>query len=281
MSRSIGGRVLKFGGSCLGERLAINRCVDRIDHHLRQSKQAVHIVASAPRGLTSALLAIMHTDIRRPRLRYLQDKLTSAGIVGFTGGELEGMELVRQGECASIETMAWYLSRRGLQVCIVPTDELITTGVDGSVHLQESYEQLNRQLDLLWSPSIQVYIHMGFFATNVTGKLTTLGRGGGDYTATIIGRAICSERVTLYKAECGLDSDGFSTGLSSMDIQSKWSGIIEDGRTKDTLRRHEVKRLHEQGRSVIHPTAMNPLVGTTIPVHVANLCYDGKVTIIL
>jgi aspartokinase len=159
MSRSIGGQILKFGGSCLGEPVAINRCVDRIDYHLKQSKAAVHIVASAPRGLTSALLDIMYTDIKRPRLRYLQDKLTSSGILGFTGGGLEGMELVRQGERASIETMAYYLSMRGLQVCIVATDELITTSIDGSVQLEKSYAQINHELDLLWSPYIQVYLH--------------------------------------------------------------------------------------------------------------------------
>ncbi len=63
-----------------------------------------------------------------------------------------------------------------------------------------------------------------------TSTLADLGRGGSDLTATVIGRALQSQRVVLYKAECVVDAHGFGSMLAHTTEQRKWLGIVNEDR---------------------------------------------------
>lgn len=96
----------------------------------------------------------------------------------------------------------------------------------------------------------------GFIAKDKNGFITTLGRGGSDLTATIIGAALRVEEVQTWK-----DVDGILT----TDPR-----IVKDARTVPIATYDEVAELAYFGAQVLHPRSMQPCLQTGTPVRVKN-----------
>jgi len=94
----------------------------------------------------------------------------------------------------------------------------------------------------------------GFIGTGPDGALTTLGRGGTDLTATLLARALGAARVVLWK-----DVPGILTADPRM---------VPDARVIPELHRREAAEVAYFGAKVLHPRALIPLTGTSIPVEV-------------
>jgi aspartate kinase len=99
-------------------------------------------------------------------------------------------------------------------------------------------------------------IVQGFIASTTGGATTTLGRGGSDYTATIIGAALRAEEVQIWTDV---------TGIMTSDPR-----IAKSARTVEKISYREAAELAYFGAKVIHPSTIQPAVNLGIPVWVKN-----------
>lgn len=96
----------------------------------------------------------------------------------------------------------------------------------------------------------------GFIAKNNDGNITTLGRGGSDLSATIIGAALNAEEIQTWK-----DVDGILTADPR---------IVPDAKTVPVITYDEAAELAYFGAQVLHPRSMQPCLKTGTPVRVKN-----------
>ncbi|MCJ7714238.1 aspartate kinase [Candidatus Bathyarchaeota archaeon] len=97
----------------------------------------------------------------------------------------------------------------------------------------------------------------GFIAANQDGVLTTLGRGGSDYTATILGVALDVDEVWIWT-----DVDGIMTSDPK---------IIVDAKTLTGLSYGEAAEMAIFGAKAMHPRALEPVIKKHIPVRIRNV----------
>jgi aspartate kinase len=96
----------------------------------------------------------------------------------------------------------------------------------------------------------------GFIGATREGVTTTLGRGGSDLSATIIGRAISADEVWIWTDV---------TGVMTADPR-----IVPDAQVLPSLSYREVSELAYFGAKVLHPKAIRPIIDIGIPVRVFN-----------
>jgi aspartokinase/homoserine dehydrogenase 1 len=94
----------------------------------------------------------------------------------------------------------------------------------------------------------------GFIGQGPDRSLTTLGRGGSDLTATLLGRALGARRVVLWK-----DVPGILTADPRM---------VPDARLIPQLHHREAAEVAHYGAKVLHPRALIPIAGTRTVLHV-------------
>lgn len=102
----------------------------------------------------------------------------------------------------------------------------------------------------------KLIIAQGFISSSENGSVTTLGRGGSDYTATIIGSALDAEEVQIWT-----DVDGILT----TDPR-----LVKNAKTMTSISYVEAAELAFFGAKVVHPSTIQPAVEKRIPVVVKN-----------
>ncbi len=107
----------------------------------------------------------------------------------------------------------------------------------------------------------------GFIASDRFKNITTLGRGGSDLSAAVIGNVLDADEVTLYKVESETGEDGtmikWHPGLIGCNTKTKSSSSI---RTIPFMSYEEAIKLNK----VLHPSTCYPLMKKGIPIRVAN-----------
>ena len=106
----------------------------------------------------------------------------------------------------------------------------------------------------------------GFQGEDERGFITTLGRGGSDVTASLLGAALKTSVIEIYT-----DVDGIMTADPS---------IVKDASLIDKISYREVFQLAEQGARVIHPRAVDIAMRANIPIVIKNTLSSSKGTII-
>lgn len=96
----------------------------------------------------------------------------------------------------------------------------------------------------------------GFIAASRGGETTTLGRGGSDYSAAIVGAALKAREIQIWTDV---------TGVLTCDPR-----ICPEARTLKTLSYEEAAELAYFGAKVLHPKTIQPAVDLQIPVRVCN-----------
>jgi aspartate kinase len=96
----------------------------------------------------------------------------------------------------------------------------------------------------------------GFIGATVEGTLTTLGRGGSDYSATILGAALTASEVIIWT-----DVDGVLTADPR---------LVADARTLREISYNEAAELAYFGAKVLHPKTLRPVAEACIPVWIRN-----------
>lgn len=269
---------MKFGGSSVGTPERIKQCAaivaDRLD------RRPV-VVASAFRGVTDELLQLAHDAVSgiTARLGELEARHIAAidalgldrSLVSPLFAELavlvKGISLVKEltprtldyvasfGERLSCRILAGYLDRIGIPAEAHDAFDIgmVTDNRFGrATPLPNIEPDLRRSIERMK----KLPVITGFVGKTATGDITTLGRNGSDYTATILGAAIGAEEVQLW-------SD--VSGIMTADPR-----IVPEARTIDELSFAEASELAWYGGKLAHPFTIIPAVRRGIPVRALN-----------
>jgi len=179
----------------------------------------------------------------------------------YTLGELtpRGLDVVSGlGERLSSRVTAAAMRSQGLKANTVEATELIVTdgnfGGAGPLFEETSAKTRAKLLPLLEAGIVPVVT--GFIGATVEGVPTTLGRGGSDYSATIIGRCLPADEVWIWT-----DVDGVMTADPR---------IVPEARTLPSISYAEVAELSFFGAKVLHPKTIQPVAEMGIPIRVLN-----------
>ena len=287
--------VMKFGGTSVGtgERIAnVGRITAQVS---KQFGVPPVVVVSAMSGVTDSLVRAATTASSGDRhsFRAIRDELQQKheqAIVAcvadpeharglraemesllnwfenlcqsiYTLGELtpRGLDVVSGlGERLSARVIAAAMRSQGLKANTVEATEIIVTdnnfGGAGPL-LEESTAKTRAKILPLIEAGI-VPVVTGFIGATVEGVPTTLGRGGSDYSATIVGRCLPADEVWIWT-----DVDGVMTADPR---------IVPEARTLPAISYAEVAELSFFGAKVLHPKTIQPVAEMGIPVRVLN-----------
>jgi aspartate kinase len=122
---------------------------------------------------------------------------------------------------------------------------------DANILWNESRIRLQKIFDFSQE---RIYVTQGFIGGTVSGKTTTLGREGSDYTAAIIANLLDAESVVFWKDVPGI-----------LNADPKW---LPDARRLEEISYKEAVEMTFSGAKVIHPKTIKPLHNKNIPLHV-------------
>ncbi|HKR97717.1 MAG TPA: aspartate kinase, partial [Candidatus Angelobacter sp.] len=166
--------------------------------------------------------------------------------------------LVALGERISAWVLARFLQQSGSQAEFVRAEEVIVTDNNfgnAAPDMEETRKSCTRVLLPLVERGV-VPVVAGYSGANAQGKPTTLGRGGSDYSATILGAAASADEVWIWT-----DVDGVLTADPR---------ICPDATTLPEISFAEAIELAYYGAKVIHPKAAYPAADAGFPVWIKN-----------
>lgn len=282
--------VMKFGGSNMGTPAAIRHSASLVARSVKRGQRAV-VVVSAMSGVTNQLIATAESaekgDIAaandliaamRTRhfsaaqelgaspdsaavreIRELHETLRQAvyGVYLLRELSLRSRDLiVAFGERLSAPLMSLALAQQGIQAHHLTGAQagIVTDQHFGSARpLPSAATHIRDRLSGLLDAGITPVV-AGFMGETSSGAVTTLGRGGTDFSATIIGAALGADEVWAWK-----DVDGVMTA----DPRS-----VSSAQNIAQLSYGEVMELAYFGAKVLHPLAVTPLQEAGIPLRV-------------
>lgn len=241
--------IQKFGGTSLINDERRNHAIDKIELALKKDLNPVVVVSAIGRAgdpyATDTLLEFVKSVGIDPKPRE-QDILMSCG------------------EIISAVMMANTLRNRGY-------DSIVYTGGQAGIitdnnFLDASILEVN-PINILKSLEKGIIpIVTGFQGMTKEGDITTLGRGGSDVTASILGEALEAEVVEIYT-----DVDGVMTADPK---------IVPDAQVMDTIFYNEVFQMAEYGAKVLHPRAVEIAMRSNIPIVIRSTISDFDGTLI-
>ncbi len=292
-------RVMKFGGTSVGDPQRMAEAARIIRKHAREGQLV--IVVSAMQQVTASLLAAATAASKREtetwqaigeelsrRHTEVCDILVSPAEREDVQGQLDaelstfkdfcvGFSLVREltpraldslsslGEVMSTALMAAVLRAGGLDATAVDATDLIVTD-DGFGNASLLFEPTNEKVRARLGPLLQrrvIPVVTGFRAATIDGICTTLGRGGSDYSATILGAALPANSVWIWT-----DVDGMMTADPR---------LVPEARVIPELSYREAIELSFFGARVLHPKALDLPFLAGIPVLIKNSFNQGAV----
>jgi len=163
-------------------------------------------------------------------------------------------EAVAIGEKLSALMLAEYLESEGIPAqAISGADVIATDAVFGNATplMPQTRERAAEVLEPLIEQGI-LPIVTGFNGSTLDGRPTTLGRGGSDFSASIIAAALDAEELWIWT-----DVDGIMTGDPR---------LVADARVLEAVTYNEAAELAYNGAKVLHPRTLAPLIERQIPV---------------
>ncbi|WP_424001715.1 aspartate kinase [Haloarcula salina] len=216
--------VAKFGGTSLGSGDRINRAADSIATAIEQGHE-VAVVASAMGNTTDELLDEINYD----------------------ADDADRAEIVSMGERTSVRMLKGALAARGIEaVFLEPGSEdwPIITDEFGEVDVEETQKRAHALAGQLQDV---VPVITGFLAEDHEGNVTTLGRGGSDTTAVMMGDYMDADEVVIVT-----DVEGVMTGDPR---------VVEGARNVGKISVDELRSLSFRGAEVVAPSALSYKTG--------------------
>lgn len=166
-------------------------------------------------------------------------------------------QLVSYGERCSVRIMAARLNQIGVPAQAFDAWDagILTNGEFGDAKLLPESEEAIRKAFGRLDPNV-VAVVTGFIGQEPKGRITTLGRGGSDLTATAIGAALGVDEIQVWK-----DVDG---------ILSSDPRLVPNAIPVSQVSYEEASELAYFGAQVLHPIAMQPAMKHDVPVRVKN-----------
>lgn len=274
-------KVLKFGGSSVGSAESMRQVANILNNG--NGKRIV--VLSAMSGTTNTLLAItkclqnghltesleLINELEQHYLKTAHDLLDGNNIGEITQilkDEFEKLrslcknhsnnnhfnEILIRGEFITCELFQRFFNQSDQSSQIINALDFIKT--DKNETPNYSFIELMLQKQLYANPDVDIFITQGYASINVFGEKSNLGRGGSDYTATIIGSVLNASVVEIWT-----DIDG----LHNNDPR-----FVEDTFPISQLSYEEAEELAYFGAKILHPTCIKPVKLKGIPVVLKN-----------
>ena len=201
--------VLKFGGSSVASATAMSRVLDIVEQ--AAAKDRVILVSSAISGCTDALLQIgraedpehLIDDLEHRHLAIIsrlftgKERQEAAGDCRSTFSEIRCIPPVIEsfGELLSTRILARKLSCEGYKTAWLDSRDLLTVR-DSQVDTATSYEAIRSAIEE--HPEARIFVVPGFIARDGDGGVTTLGRGGSDYSASLFAAATEADDLQIW-----------------------------------------------------------------------------------
>jgi aspartokinase/homoserine dehydrogenase 1 len=169
--------------------------------------------------------------------------------------------LVSYGEILSSYILSHYLDSIGVKNKWINAKELIVTDSNftkASVNFLATQQKIEEYFS---SSSVDLHVVPGFIAADLHGHTTTLGRGGSDYTAAIIGAAVNASVVQIWTDV---------SGMMTADPR-----LVSNARCIPKISYQEAMELSHFGAKVIYPPTLQPLLLKNIPVLIKNTFEPG------
>jgi aspartate kinase len=272
--------VMKFGGTSVGDAARIKDVISIVRGRLLRRPV---VVVSAQGGVTNELIALAQaaakgeTSAAAVRARFdrlLSDLGLAADLIEEELDELDalvkGVTLVGDltprsldrmmsfGERCSARIVAAAMTKAGIPAAAHMAYDvgLVTDSTYGSAAVDPAtWTDIPRVL----APRLangETAVVTGFIAKDRDGFITTLGRGGSDYSAAIFGAALAAEEIEIWT-----DVDG---------VMSADPRIVPAAKSLDRMSFSEAAELAYYGAKVIHPATIQPAVAKDIPIRVLN-----------
>jgi aspartate kinase len=282
--------VMKFGGTSVESAVAIERVAGIVK--AREERHPV-VVVSAMGKTTNKLLAIADSAIKGRRDEYirllhdlrdyhsrearqivpLEDRASLDSFLDEHFQELtelvKGLAVLGELTPRSIDALSSYgerlssyivtlgFRRFGMKAEHVDSREVIATD-RRHTHAAPNFPETYRRLAAMIPPIAEhsVVVMGGFIGATDEGVTTTLGRGGSDFTASIVGAGIAAEEIQIWT-----DVDGMLTADPT---------ILPGGHRVKTISFAEAAELAYFGAKVLHPATVVPAIEKNIPVLILN-----------
>jgi aspartate kinase len=286
-------QVMKFGGTSVGDATCIRRSATIVANAAKDFSLAV--VVSAMSGVTNRLIDAAHNAKRGDRgagknladalrkqhfealaalvldsaaripVEQRIDEILAEGsrlyegtalLSELTPRTLDAISSLGERLCAPVFSAA--LSQMGVATHAIEATELIVTdsfhgGADPQSEPTRQKSQ-GRILPLLRHGEVPIVT--GFIGATTDGVLTTLGRGGSDYSATILGAALDAAEIIIWT-----DVEGVLTADPR---------LVSEARTIPEISYREAAELAYFGARVLHPKTLRPVMPAGIPVWIRN-----------
>lgn len=241
--------VQKFGGTSVSTDSRRKQTVEKIKNAINEGYTPVVVVSAMGRMgapyATDTLISLLSKDFRKKNLQ-AQDTLISCG------------------EIISTVVMCNELFNEGI-------DAIPLSGGQAGIITDNSYSNAgilkvdeNKILEILKENKIPIVA--GFQGVTEKGFTTTLGRGGSDVTAVLLGVAIKAEKVVIYT-----DVDG---------IMTTDPRIVPEASLIKEINYEEIFQFAEQGAKVIHPRAVEIAKKNSMPLLIKNTMSESGGTLI-
>ena len=196
------------------------------------------------------------------RLHDLERLYRSIAILGEL--TVRGSDAVASfGEQLSVSILAAVLREKGVRAQGVSATETIVTD-DSYGAATPLMDKTRERLQMRIVPLVErgvLPVVTGFIAATEQGVPTTLGRGGSDFTAAILGAGLQADEVWIWS-----DVDGILTADPN---------IVPHARTLTELSYNEAADLAYFGADVLHPKTIRPVIQNSIPLRILNSFNPG------
>ncbi len=286
--------IMKFGGTSVGNVERIAQVVEIVRGEVNQGSQVV-VVLSAMSGVTNTLLGALkdaaggnigkllqtRDELLTRHLEVINALVTDENarqqLTAATTNALDRFEdlcssiyvlgeitpratdaVGSLGERLIVPIAAQVMNDRNLRAQAVPATELILTDDNFTAASPLMGETRVRTCDKL-VPILEsgaVAVTTGFIGATKKGIITTLGRGGSDYTATIIGAALDADEVQIWTDV---------NGVMTTDPR-----IVPEAITLPEISYGEAAELSYFGAKVIHPKTILPVAEKNTPIRILN-----------
>lgn len=282
-------KVLKFGGTSVGTVDSIKQVIGIIESNLANGER-IAVVFSAMGGVTNRLIEIgkmaasgnndyieflkvveeRHFAVVRGMIHVKNQSSTFAAVRGLfneLSDILRGVSWIRElsertldlimsfGERLSTLVIAEILKSKGILAEFCDARQIIHTNATYGMG-DVDFDITNQQILEYFAKTSSLQCVTGFIASTKEGITTTLGRGGSDYTASIIGAALDAEVIEIWT-----DVDGMMTA----DPRK-----VTNAFTIPSISYAEAMELSHFGAKVIYPPSLQPAFAKNITLKVLN-----------
>lgn len=282
-------KVLKFGGTSVGSSENINKVIKIVNN--ASENDAVVVVVSAVGGITDKLMNASSKAIskdldyksdfntlKQQHIEIIDALLTGASLESTKDiileklSELEklldGIYLINElspqttdkllsfGELMSSLIIFEAMQQEGLNVQLKNSQNLIVTD-SNFTNAAVQFEETNANITSYFAHNDKlITILPGFIAKSEDGEITTLGRGGSDYTAAIVASALNVNSLEIWTDVSGM----FTTNPK----------LVKQAKPIQKLSYYEAIELSHFGAKVLYPPTVLPVLSKNIPILIKN-----------